>query len=165
MAFTSDVRVFTGQGIDGEDEIQTIYDNSVDLIEQSRFSGVSLTASGTLSSGGSSTEISWDSESFDVGNWWSSGTDIVVPSGVSYVEIIAQIEWEQNISDMILFSEINGSFPSYGGFEQRWTAPKANAGCTSIIPVSAADVITILIRQSDGANRDYDATVSVRKIG
>lgn len=72
------------------------------------FSGVRLSLSGAQASGASETTISWDAADFDDGAWWVSGTNVVVPTGVTRIRVAASASFPSGTGAATLTVYING---------------------------------------------------------
>ena len=141
--------------------------------------GVSLSAvkvrrSANQSIGNSTdVEISFDTEVLDLGGWWTSGTDIIVPAGAIPagfttvgVIILLAIKFATNGTGKRQARVLlNGSSVDF------WLVPALDDGNTSIFistftTVEAGDVITLEAWQSSGGSLNVtEAHVSVLRFG
>jgi len=127
------------------------------------FLGVDLTrVASTSIADSTATDVTWTAENFDYGSWWSSGTDIVVPSvavpsGYTTIALLYHFRclWDANTNG-VRFANIllNGSAVGVPGVpgSSPDQLPIDNMGF--IAPVSAADVIKIQLEQTSGGALD-----------
>lgn len=105
---------------------------------------VGLTNSTQTINNGSETTVSWDTAIYNEGSWWSSGTDVTVPSGVSRVQIQAGLKVGGTPTVFSLYVDKNGSQNATG-------LPQATIGalaseCLTIAgacAVTSGDVLTL----------------------
>lgn len=135
------------------------------------FSGTKLnrTSNQSTTSGADET-VTWTTEVFDYGGWWTSGTDIVVPSGAipgSFstiaVLILARVKFASNSTgNRRIQLQVNGSSigsRTVGGLSG---GDPTDVQIQAVQVVAAADVITVVGYQSSGGALDIsEANVSV----
>ena len=84
MTYTTPPTFVAGDELAAAD-LNILGDDIVDLdgrVNGLTFSGVSLYRSSAQSiPNTTNTNITWTTESFDIGGWWSSGTKVIVPAG------------------------------------------------------------------------------------
>ena len=103
--------------------------------------------------GGTDTEIPWDAESFDNGGFWSSGTDLVVPSGAAgtYI-IVGQVQWDTNTTNKRTIQiEVNGTDVAETSVNIDQANETMQVSC--IYPLVATDTVALEVLQTSGASR------------
>lgn len=133
-------------------------------------SGVSVSrASNQSISDSTTTSITFTTENFDLGAWWSSGTDIVVPAGAIptgyttiLVHIAADIQWTANGTGYRAASIfVNGALLGTRN-ASALSGETTNVGIDRYTTVAAGDIITIRGTQTSGGSLNasrIDATV------
>lgn len=103
------------------------------------------------------TEIAFDSEIYDVGDWWSSGTDITVPRN-GFVIIQSNVTWAANATgERELFHRIANVFDGHFGFS---SVPATASGsvaqfvASAPVAVTAGDIISVVVTQTSGGDLD-----------
>lgn len=132
-------------------------------------SGVQVTRVGTQSvSTSTSTTVTFTAEVFDLGSWYSTGTDITVPAGAipgGYTTIIVDIDAECRFASnatgaraMTIY--LNGAavdpgrrFAAVGGGDS------TDIGMSRKISVAAGDVITLRVYQNSGSSLNVSNVV------
>lgn len=112
--------------------------------------------------------VSWSSEGFDLGGWWSSGTDITVPSSAiasgftsALANVQVRMKWATNATGLRRCRiMLNGGLVSGG----QMTVGGISGDGTELIHaipilIEAADVITIEGWQSSGGALDLDYAI------
>jgi len=103
---------------------------------------------------GSATPVTWTAEYFDTDNYWTSGTDITVPS-TGYYLIGGSVYWAGDMSDdwTWIGVRINGASKDQIAYESEntnWLAyPFAG-----LHYLTAGDVITMAVQQNSGSNKN-----------
>jgi hypothetical protein len=131
------------------------------------------------------TQVSGTLVPYNVGGWGVSNGAITVPSGVTHVDVLAQICWENTAFAVTkLHSNIylNGSrlsdIPGYGGIDTAAAAWKGSSWATVAqqvtaldVPVSPGDVLTLHVLHSRGATlntygsgEDWPTFLQVREV-
>lgn len=160
------------------DQLNILSDDISDLdarAHETAFQGVSLFRGSNQSiPDNSSTAITWSTASLDVGGWWSSGTDIVVPSDAIpdgftsiYVECHGQTRFGIDATGYRYIAfYLNGSI-----IEAEFSGPGLAADITSLAhtvwaEVEAGDIITMELRQtSGGALNASTNSAKVKRLG
>lgn len=128
---------------------------------------VTKTANQSISNA-TSTSVSWDAEEYDTLNAWTSGTNITVPTGVSFARITINLGLDgtpTGSGSFAAFTTLNGNLPT-GGIYERIGATTAfnnprNNGVSSLIPVTPGDVIVARVFQDTGAAMDLEGAANV----
>lgn len=114
------------------------------------------------------TEVSWTSEGYDLGSWWSSGTDITVPSGAiatgftsALATVKLRLKWATDATGlrrarvMLDGGVVSGGQMTVGGISGDGT----ELIHTIDFLIEAGQVITIEVSQSSGGNLDLDYAI------
>lgn len=133
------------------------------------FSGTRVVRSSNQSiSDNTETAVSWSSETFDYGGWWSSGTNIVVPAGAipsGYTSIAcilqARAKFASNgTGNRKISALVNGS--SQGGVVvSAISGETTDVAIFTVALVAAADIITFEVRQTSGGNLNVTEAAAV----
>ena len=119
------------------------------------------------------TTISWVSAPIDVGGWWTSGTDIVVPSGLvpaGYSAIAVEIQtaarFDANGTGTREIQVLqNGSAVEVPFSTSAITGDTTPVGATVWASCVAGDVLTIQVYQNSGGNLNCNhANAHVKRI-
>lgn len=169
---------FVADDILAASDLNILSDDIIDLdarAHETAFMGVSLlrTSSQTISDD-TLTAISWVSAPVDVGGWWTSGTDIVVPAGAipsGYTTILIELHGQTRAdvngtgSRSIVF-QLNGSDIEIGRAVSAIAGDTTSYDHLSWAEVAAADVITMIVKQTSGGNLAYTySTFHVKRLG
>jgi|SRR5712671_2028551 len=159
-------------------EFNILGDDIIDLdarAKQTAFKGVSLLRSSAQSVADNTlTSISWASASLDVGGWWSSGTNIVVPAGAIpagyttiYVEVMGQARAASNgTGTRSITFLLNGGTIEIGRSTSALTGDTTTLDHTVWAEVAAADVIVMQVKQNSGGALNFDyLTLKVKRLG
>lgn len=133
------------------------------------FSGVFLSRAASQSvSDSTATNISWDTENFDYGAWWSSGANITVPAGAIPTGFTTIAVW---VIPILSFpTDADGKrrviINKNGAEQERMTLSAVSDDPTivilpTLITVVAADVITIQAYHTAGGALNVTASVKV----
>lgn len=159
-------------------DLNILSDDIIDLdarANEQAFMGVSLVRSSNQSTSTATlTDLSWTSANLDVGSWWTSGTDIVVPAGAIpsgfttiYVEIHGQTRAATNATGSRTISFLlNGST-----IEDNFSAGALAADPTTIqhtvwAEVAAADVLKMQVSQNSGGSLNWsNSSWKVKRLG
>lgn len=142
-------------------EIKAIADGQV-------FSGalVKLTADESIPNG-PTTDIPWDAEVYDVGDWWSNAnpTRLTVPTGVTRVIVSTNAIWTaNNTGERWLGISKNGSAGSrfFGEGSLRHLATNGSElnVTSAVVEVVAGDFFIAIARQTSGGNLNVRAEES-----
>lgn len=161
MSFTT-APTFVADDVLEADQLNILSDDINDLDARARqmaFKGVSLFRGSNQSISNSSfTAITWTSAAIDVGGWWTSGTDVVVPAGAIpdgyttiYVECHGQTRFASNgTGTRYLEFTLNGSV-----IEAAFNVSALSGDTTAVqhtvwAEVAAGDVIQMLVEQNSG---------------
>jgi hypothetical protein len=130
------------------------------------FSGCQITrVAATSIATSTDSPITWSSETFDYGGWWSSGTNVVVPAGAipaGYTSIavlvIARTRFASNgTGNRKISVKKNGS--SFGNPHTSALSGDATPmDVTELEVVEAGDIITFEVWQSSGGALDVSQT-------
>jgi hypothetical protein len=126
-------------------------------------SGCQLRRTSTQSIGNTTwVAVTWQTESggFDVGSWWSSGTNIVVPAGAippGYTTIAVDIRASTNFSadaagTRFMRILVNGSEARKSSLTGIGGGDVTDIDVAHTVIVAAGDVITIEVYQSSGSS-------------
>lgn len=130
------------------------------------FSGVQLRRTATQSiTTATDTLITWQTESggFDVGSWWASGTDIIVPASAipaGYTTIACRVDASTRYASngtgsRILRILVNGT-ATEGRVTSALSGETTTVDVADFIVVAASDVITVQTYQSSGSTLTID---------
>lgn len=147
------------------DQLNQLSDGIVELqaaSEGTTFSGCQLRRTGTQSiSTATWTTVTWQTESggFDIGGWWTSGTDIVVPagaipSGVTQiaVDVTARTQFSANTTNSrYIRILLNGSETERGSKNADGSGDTTEVWCQDAIVVASGDIITVQVYQTSGS--------------
>lgn len=160
MAYTTPPTFIAGDALPADD-LNDIGDDIVylyGLLQGVTFSGCYLRRSANQSiSNNTDTSISWDTETYDYGGWYTSGTNIVVPAGAIpagftsiAVDINASLKYASNTTGKRRVQlNLNGSYV------KSWTIGGVSGDVTDVqlshtMVVVATDIITIVALQTSG---------------
>lgn len=99
-------------------------------------------------SSGTTTPISWDTETVDTDNWHdgTNPTRVTVPAGVNYVRITANIQTSSTLNQVVLSVIKNGNtFVGATSYDNDTSGQDFLNLCTAIIPVSPGDYFELTI--------------------
>lgn len=107
-------------------------------------------------SNGVATMVQWQAEEYDNGNWWTSGTRLTVPSGISYVRVAANIVWAGSAGGSYRSVQIKKNGAAVRGGARALQGPASTAGVTlnlvtAPLAVSPGDYFEIEVQQDSGA--------------
>jgi hypothetical protein len=133
------------------------------------FSGCQLRRTSTQSIPNTTwTKVTWQTESggFDVGSWWSSGTDIVVPAGAippGYTTIAVDVKASTNFASdstgtRFMRVLVNGSETEKASRTGLGGGDVTDIDVSDVVIVEAADVITIEVYQSSGSSLNISSS-------
>lgn len=133
------------------------------------FSGVQLRRTSTQSiTSGSYQAVTWQSESggFDIGSWWSSGTDIVVPAGAipsGSTTIACLVLTSTNFASnatgtRFLQVLVNGTVTENRAVTGIGGGDVTPIALQDVVVVAAGDVITAEVDQSSGSTLTISGT-------
>jgi hypothetical protein len=126
-------------------------------------SGAQVSKSAQTISTGTDTNISFSTENFDLGGWWSSGTAVVVPSGAipaGYTSILilvaARVRWAANgtgsrAARLMKNGSIFGNSSTSG-----LSGDTLDQVVLDFTTVVAGDSIALQVYQSSGGNLSAD---------
>jgi len=109
MSFTSGTRAESGKPIDTT-TITTAIDNSEYLLTRSAFTGCKVSGTRTIST--SEVSVDFTGEDYDTDSWHdtvTNNTRLTVPSGISYVQLVAYFSWSSVPTDPDVYFKKNGS--------------------------------------------------------
>jgi hypothetical protein len=123
------------------------------------FSGalVKLTADESMPNG-THTDIPWDAEVYDVGDWWSNAnpTRLTVPTGVTRVIVSTNVIWAINDTGerwLGLFKNAAlGLFFGQGSLRHLATNGSELNVTSAVVEVVAGDFFVANVRQTSGGN-------------
>lgn len=172
MAYVTPKTWVTGDTVSASQLNQDLRDNVEyvkGLTDGLSFSGTRLQRSATQSIPDSTnTLITWQTEVFDYGGWWSSGTNVVVPSGAIpsgftsiAVQCYARAEFAASaVGTRRLRILIDGA--SAGGSNTTGiSGDTTDLDTTVITTVTAGQVITLEAYQSSGGALTVGANVTI----
>jgi hypothetical protein len=109
--------------------------------------------------------ITWDTEVYDVGDWWTAAGDktiFTVPAGISRIRASSNIDWQFNATgrrELEIQIDTGGGFVSVVGapYDSRnattdATEPTKVGVHSAAFDVSPGDTIRVLVEQSSGGN-------------
>lgn len=112
------------------------------------------------------TEVSFNNQITDIGGYWSSGTDIIVPSdypaGITayfYLVPIVAVFATNGTGARGLRTLVNGSVEEQYSFDAEITGATTCAVPTSIAAAEEADVITLEVYQNSGGALNLSGVV------
>jgi hypothetical protein len=126
-------------------------------------------ASAQTISNNSTTDCTFDSESWDTDGFAASGTNSgrpTIPAGFSgrYL-VIAKWEWDANTSGVRLqYLTINGAQVE-ADFMTASQGDRTMGTIAAIVNLSAGDIISMSCYQNSGGNRTMTATIALHKLG
>lgn len=131
------------------------------------FSGCQLTRSATQSIPVSTyTQVSWDTETTDVGGWHSSGANITVPSGAVpagystiMVLVTVAVSWAVGDYTRWLRVLVNGTSKALV-VQSAVSGETMGQAITTFVPVASGDIITVEVKQSTAGALDVTGAVS-----
>lgn len=177
MAYTPQRSWSTGDTISASDLNTYLRDNSDDLdarVSGLVFSGCTLSRAAATSIGDATwTAISWSAERKDTGGWYSSGTNIVVPSGAipaGYTEIAVRMEartlFASNATGSRRLRLLKNGTPFRSPTVGAITGDPTEIFANGVEYVSAADILTVeLYQNSGGALNASETIVDVYRLG
>lgn len=144
MTFTSGIRKKAGQGID-KDDIKALYDNSLDILESSRFDGITVFKESTSLSVGVSQEIVWDSAVINPNSWTVSSENVIIPSSVALVQISFCFTFSSgsDFNNILKVGVRNNGTIDPGFPRKELEGGYGVSSGSGIVAVSAADEITL----------------------
>lgn len=160
------------------DQLNILTDDIIELdarSDQTRFTGVSLVRGTSQSISDSTlTAISFSSASIDVDNWWTSGTNIVVPAGAipaGYTSVYVEIHGQtRSATSGVGTRQLN--FQLNGGTIEVSQSVTAISGETTTLShtvwaeVEAGDIIVMNVQQNSGGSLNFDwSTCKVKRLG
>jgi hypothetical protein len=133
------------------------------------FSGCQLRRTGTQSiTTNTWTPVTWQTESggFDIGGWWSSGTNIVVPSGAvpaGYSTIAVDVQSSTNfaantVGQRYIRVLVNGSETEKSSFVALGGGDNTDVRVVDAVVVAAGDIITVEVYQASGSTLTISAS-------
>lgn len=159
-------------------ELNILSDDIIDLdarAKQTRFTGVSLSRTAAQSIADTSfTALSWTSASIEVDNWWTSGTNVVVPaaaipSGYTtiYVEIHGQTRAASNgTGTRAIQFKLNGTLIELAYNTSALTGETTAVQHTVWAEVAATNIITMEVYQTSGGALDFTtSSLKVKRLG
>lgn len=139
------------------------------------FQGVALSHSAAVSiPDNSDTPISWSSAYLDEGNWWTSGTDVVVPSGALppgassvVVEATASVRFAANgAGSRRLQVMVNGAITEGRPIVSALTGDTTEIFWLAWAVVVPTDIITLEVFQNSGGSLNAaNMFLHVKRIG
>jgi hypothetical protein len=123
------------------------------------FSGTQLGRSGTQNiTTGTWTAVTWQTEAFDYGGWWASGTDIIVPAGAipdGYTSIALLITFRSSFAvngTNTRFLRLLNNGSQFGKVSTRAIdGENTDLVMVEFVVVEAGDVITAEVHQNSGS--------------
>ena len=125
------------------------------------FSGVQVRRAASQSiANNTDVEVSFDTQNFDIGSWWASGTDVIVPAGAipSGFTVIgctatASVKFAANGTGTRR-AQIHKNGTQFAS----WTVSAIAGETTDImlpdaVTIEASDVITLVVKQTSGGAR------------
>lgn len=134
--------------------------NTVSLEEMKTVQGCSVTRSTNQTlTAGTTTDVTYTTETYDNGGFWASGATVTIPSGLGGLYSISYAYDTSVTSLNNVRLDINGS--------DRFSAPAAGeAGSGSLIlPLAAGDVVKLQLVNSGGAGNVESAELHVYRLG
>lgn len=118
-------------------------------------------AANQSATGSAAVTVSWDTETLDIGGWWTSGTTLTVPTGYAgvyaiHTRAIGAGTWTSATHVLIQVSGVNVGMGHANG--QVATLP-----ANSIVRLSDASTIQVVVRNA-GATQNMTAVIGVHRI-
>ena len=159
-------------------QLNILSDDITDLdarAKQTAIKGASLLRSTNVSAPDSTyTAISWVSAPVDIGGWWSSGTNIVVPAGAipaGYTTILVEIDGHSRAASngtgtRQLHFLLNGGELEIGRSVSAINGDTTELAETVWAVVAAADVIVMEVKQNSGGALNFQySSMHIKRLG
>lgn len=169
MAYTNPRTWATGDTISASALNTDLRDNMdylKGLSEGAVFSGVALTrVAATSIADSTDTDITWASETEDIGGWWSSGVSVTVPSGAIptgftniKLLVVARTLWDNNATGVRKLILLKNGTQFAAVVTAGITGVDLAQQITDFVTVASGDTVKLQVYQSSGGALECSET-------